>query len=196
MTPESTLFIGQEDLRDSRVFERVFRLYYPQLTLFANRFLNDLDLSQEVVSDTFTYLWERREFLDSIGSLKSYLYKTVQNRCLNYLKHRKIESEYVNYLLRNGLTQHATESFLSAYDEKDLRLHIHRAIENLPEKCKAVFKLSRYSHLKNREIAESLNISQKTVERQITIALEKLRNSLKHHLLLLLLLFLTALSFF
>lgn len=180
--PANKIVMSQDDLRDPKAFERVFRLYYTQLTIFANRFLNNLDHSHEIVSDTFAYLWERREYLEQIGSLKSYLYKMVQNRCLNYLKHQKIENEYVEYLLRNGILHQATESCINLYSEKELRLHIERAIDALPEKCRIVFKLSRFSNLKNREIAGSLKISQKTVERQITIALEKLRNSLRYYL--------------
>lgn len=187
MTSANKTSVSLYDLRDAKAFERVFRMYYPELTLFANRFLNDLDLSQEIVSDTFTYLWEKRESLVPMDSLKSYLYKMVQNRCLNYLKHKKVENEYISYLQRSGFMQSATESFIHLYNEKDLRADIDKAIDALPEKCKAVFKLSRFSHLKNREIADTLNISQKTVERQITIALEKLRHSLRYHLLLLLL---------
>ncbi len=176
------------DLNNPKVFESVFRRYYVELSLFANRFLNDLDMSKEVVSDMFTFLWERRKEIRLNESLKAYLYKAVQNRCLNYLKHKKIENEYVNYLYRNNLFDEMRTSLSNSYSQKELAEQIQCAVERLPEKCREVFKLSRHKHFKNEEIARSLNISQKTVERHITIALEKLRQSLKYLLALLLIL--------
>ncbi|PWG79721.1 RNA polymerase sigma-70 factor [Pararcticibacter amylolyticus] len=176
------------DLNNPKVFESVFRRYYVELSLFANRFLNDLDMSKEVVSDMFTFLWERRKEIRLNESLKAYLYKAVQNRCLNYLKHKKIENEYVNYLYRNNLFDEVRTSLSNSYSQKELAEQIQCAVERLPEKCREVFKLSRHKHFKNEEIARSLNISQKTVERHITIALEKLRQSLKYLLALLLIL--------
>lgn len=176
------------DLNNPKVFESVFRGYYTELSLFANRFLNDLDMSKEVVSDTFTFLWERRKDIRLNESLKAYLYKAVQNRCLNYLKHKKIENEYVNYLYRNNLFDEMRTSLSNSYSQKELAEQIQSAVESLPEKCREVFKLSRHKHFKNEEIARRLDISQKTVERHMTIALEKLRQSLKYLLALLLIL--------
>lgn len=181
------------EIGDPKIFESVFRQYYVQLTLFANKFLNDLDLAEEVVSEMFTFLWEKRSSVQITGSLKAYLFKTVQNRSLNYIKHKKIENEYINYLVRNNLLDNAYTSFSNSYSRKELEEQIQSAIDRLPAKCRAVFKLSRFEHLKNEEIARYLNISQKTVERHMTIALEKLRQSLRY---LLLFIFLVLNNFF
>ena len=165
---------------DAKIFERVFKLYYSKLTFFANRFLNDLEASEEVVSDTFTYLWEHRNEISISTSKTAYIYKMVQNRCVNYLKHKKIENEYVDYLKRNDLLSEFSDSIIDFYNKKELEIEIKKAINDLPEKCRAIFKLSRFEHLKNREIAEQLHISQKTVERHMTIALERMRKYLQH----------------
>jgi len=165
---------------DAELFEKIFKAYYTKLTFFANRFLNDLTASEEIVSDTFTYLWEQRQQLNITHSANAYLYKMVQNRCLNYLKHKKIESTYVDYLTRNNLLSEVPDSIIELYNHKELEVEIKKAINELPEKCREIFKLSRFEQLKNREIAAQLNISQKTVERQMTIALEKMRASLRH----------------
>ncbi len=181
---DKELFSEEIDLGDSKVFERIFKLHYTSLTLFANRFLNDLSLSEEIVSETFTFLWEKRSDIRVTSSVKAYLYKMVQNRSLNYIKHKKIENEYVSYLIRNNLLTAYTYGGGGECDERELEDQIYKAIENLPDKCKRIFKMSRFDHLKNKEIAVKLNLSPKTVERQITIALEKLRNSIRYLLIL------------
>lgn len=163
-----------------KAFEFIFKSHYIKLSLFANRFLNDLAVSEEIVADAFTYLWEQRESLVITGSVTSYMYKMVQNKSLNYIKHKKVENEYVRYLIRNNLIPETPDYDTNPYLEKELSERINAAIESLPDKCQEVFKLSRYENLKNKEIAQKLNISPKTVERHITIALDKMRSSLKH----------------
>lgn len=163
-----------------KTFEYVFKSHYAKLTVFANRLLNDVDVAEEIVADALTCLWEKRGTIAFTSSVTGYLYKMVQNRCMNYLKHQRVENEYVNYLIRHNLIDELPEHDCDPYQEKELSQQIRQAIDALPEKCREVFLLSRFEYLKNREIAERLNISQNTVERQITIALEKLRRSLEY----------------
>lgn len=165
---------------DEKVFELIFKQYYVRLRFFANKFVNDLEVSEEMVSDTFAQLWEQRDGLDVRTSAHSYLYRMVQNRCLNYLKHKRIENEYVNYLAKNNMLSEIPELSRNPLIDKDLHEQVYKVIESLPEKCREVFKLSRFEQLKNKEIADQLNISTKTVERHMTIALEKMKNGLKH----------------
>jgi RNA polymerase sigma-70 factor (ECF subfamily) len=185
MPSDAELFNERIRNGDITAFESLFKTYYVKLSLFANRFLNDLNASEEIVSDVFAFLWEKREGIVFTSSIQSYLYKTVQNRCLNYLKHKKIENEYVNHLVRNNLLEDYADNW-NAYIEKDLEYQARKALDVLPDRCKEIFKLSRFNHLKNREIAQRLNLSEKTVERQITIALKKLRDYLKNSFILLL----------
>ncbi len=163
---------------DAKEFEIVFKSHYVKLSLYANRFINDIDISKEIASDSLTFLWEKRGTLSFTSSVTAYLYKMVQNKCMNYIKHQRIENEYVNYMIRNKLLDEIPEHDTNPYHEKELAEQIRQAIDTLPEKCKLVFEMSRFEYLKNKEIAERLNISQNTVERHITIALEKLRKSL------------------
>lgn len=170
---------------DEKAFEVLFKNYYVKLVFFANKFLNDQQSSEEVVSETFTCLWEERTKVHISRSVSAYLYRSVQNRCLNYLKHKKIESEYVNYLARHNMLTEIPALNRNPCQEKEIEQQLKKAIEELPEKCRAVFKLSRFENLKNREIAETLQISEKTVERHMTIALERLRQCIRHFLILL-----------
>ncbi|MHB1179388.1 MAG: RNA polymerase sigma-70 factor [Daejeonella sp.] len=173
-------FSTKRDDGDIQAFEVVFKSHYVKLTLYANKFLNDIDVSEEIVSEALTFLWEKRDTIVFSTSVTAYLYKMVQNKCMNYIKHQKIENEYVNYMLRNKLLDELPNHDANPYYEKELAQQIRMAIDNLPEKCKLVFEMSRFEYLKNREIAERLNISQNTVERHMTMAFEKLRKSLKY----------------
>jgi len=167
-------------------FEKIFKLHYSKLIFFANKFVNDLDTAEELVSETFASLWEKRHKYSFDSSFSGFLYKIVQNRCLNYLKHKKVESEYVNYLFKNNLLNEASDFEEKKFAAKEFEKYILEAINNLPARCREVFKLSRFEQKKNKEIATLLNISNKTVERQMTIALEKLRFRLQHFLVFIL----------
>lgn len=183
MPSDAAIFNERIRNGDTKAFETLFKSDYTKLTLFANRFLNDIPASEEIVSEVFTFLWEKRTTLVFTSSIHSYLYKMVQNKCLNYLRHKKTENEYVNYLIKNNLLEEYTNNW-NAYIEKDLEYQARKALEVLPEKCREIFKLSRFEHLRNKEIAQRLNLSEKTVERQITIALKKLRDYMKDFFIL------------
>jgi RNA polymerase sigma-70 factor (family 1) len=180
MASENDLFVTKLTQGDARAFECLFKIYYSKLTLFANRFLNDIDAAEEIVSDMFVVLWENGHEINFTGTVSSYLYKSVKNKCLNYLKHQKIENLYVNYLEREQLLSEVVFSAESPYLEKEMARQINIALESLPEKCREIFMMSRFDHMKYKDIADKLNLSPKTVERQVGIALDKLRRLLKH----------------
>ncbi|WDF57356.1 RNA polymerase sigma-70 factor [Mucilaginibacter sp. KACC 22063] len=180
MPAEKDLFVNKLTAYDKAAFESLFKIYYRKLILFANRFVNDLDVSEEIVCDVFAVLWEKGHEINFTGTLSSYLFKAVQNRCLNHLKHKKIENLYVSYLERNHLLNEIIETTESRYFEKEMSRQITTALDALPEKCREIFVMSRFGNKKYKEIAEELNLSPKTVERQISIALDKMRKLLKH----------------
>ncbi|ASU32510.1 RNA polymerase sigma-70 factor [Mucilaginibacter xinganensis] len=176
--PDSNIVITRLNQGDAKAFEVLFKLYYERLTLFANRFVNDRQAAEEITAGVFAHLWEKGHEVAFSTSVSSYLFKMVQNRSLNYLKRRKIENLYVNYLEKNNLLDEFYRTVETNYEEKELAGQINDAINSLPEKCREIFILSRFSDMKYREIADKLSISPKTVERQMSIALEKLRQIL------------------
>ena len=180
ITKSKDILITKLTQCDERAFEALFKLYYARLTLFSNRFVNDLSIAEEIVADVFELLWEKGHEVTFSSSVSSYLFKMVQNRSLNYLKHQKIENLYVAYLEKNNLFDEVRSAVENGYEEKELAQQINAAINTLPVKCREIFVLSRFSDMKYKEIASQLNISPKTVERQVSIALEKLRQTLKH----------------
>ncbi|MCK5135705.1 MAG: RNA polymerase sigma-70 factor [Bacteroidales bacterium] len=170
---------------DIKAFEMLYNEQYTPLCHFAQRFVFDLDTAREIVQGVFVYIWEKRTSLPSDISLKNYLYTSVRNKCIDYLKHQNIENEYKKKRIKEVI-EHGNNSFsiidhpLDGLITKELENAIKDAINNLPEKCREIFELSRFEGLKYREIAEELNISVKTVETQMSRALESLKKKLSH----------------
>ncbi len=157
---------------DVKAFRELFETYYGLLCHYASRILNDDGLAEEEVQEFFVRFWEKRRMISVESSLRSYLYRSVHNQCINRLRREKAA------LLRTGgyretkeLEEPQEESFISP----ELLLELERSIESLPEKRRAVFRLSREEGLTYKEIAEKLAISVKTVEAQMGLALKYLR---------------------
>jgi len=168
---------------DELAYEGLFKSFYPELTLYAVRFVQDIDNAEEIVQDIFFNLWNNRSKLNINVSLKSYLYRTVKNTCLNLLKHQKVEHKYKEHFSRElQIDEMNSDNWMV---ESELSDKITGAIEKLPPERKKVFVLSRFEELKYKEIAEKLDISIKTVENQMGKALKFLREELKDYLPLL-----------
>lgn len=163
-----------------RDFEAIFRQYYASLCRYARQLLPDPDEAEEEVQAMFLAIWEKREGLLITVSLKSYLYRSVHNRCLNRLKHAAVRDEHRDYVHHVG--EEMAESPAQRVIGEELAHQIQRAIQKLPEQCRLVFTLSRYEELRYGEIAEQLGISIKTVENQIGKALRILRTELSEYL--------------
>ena len=168
---------------DEQALELLFRKYNVRLCVFANKFLNDPEEAQEIVQDMFVKIWEGRDEIDPEDSLKSYVFKIVQNLSLNKLRRKKVESRYIEiyklvYIEHQEFSAH--ESLLA----RELEEHIVHSIGKLPSGCRKVFELSRIEGLKYREIADNLHISVKTVEVQMSKALRSLRIELSDYLTL------------
>lgn len=170
---------------DLKAFEMLYGEHYESLCHYAQGFVFDLDTSREMVQDVFVRIWEKRTTLQIEDSLKSYLYRSVHNKCLDYLKHLKIEYEYEKMRIQEiqesgNFSNNSADHPLDGLITEELRIAIRLAIENLPEKCKEIFKLSRYEGLKYSEISIALNISVKTVETQMSRALKSLKEQLSN----------------
>ncbi|MDR0970353.1 MAG: RNA polymerase sigma-70 factor [Lentimicrobiaceae bacterium] len=156
------------------MFDRIFRLYYVQLTNYCMYYVADRDVAEELVQSFFVKLWMRHEDFEIKISLKSYLFKSVCNYAYSYLAWQKHHKE-LNKKAAENLSISEMENPFEKLNEKELENLIQQAIEALPEKRREVFLMSRNEGLKNKEIADRLNISVKTVENQMTKALEQLR---------------------
>ncbi len=159
---------------DKGAFNYAFEMYYPRLCFFADKMLHDLDLSRSVVQQVFVDFWIKRENLNVLYSLKSYLFHSVRNGCLDMLKHRRVEARFLA-----SLTHPEEQAVMNdLIEEAELNARINAAIQELPRRCREIFVLCRFEELKYTEIADRLGISVKTVEMQVGIALKKLRDKL------------------
>ena len=181
------------DIRmDKRAFEELFRSFFPSLVLFAQKFVPDQDTAKEIVHNVFLNLWEKREQVDMGSSLKSYLFTSVNNRCLNYIRDQKKFDKDETRFQRLDSTEFSDG--VDRLEEQELEQRIYDALQSLPEKCREIFMLNRFEGLKYAEIAEKLNISVKTVETQMSKGLKILREKLADSLGMIILFILTQLN--
>ncbi|MFW5707749.1 MAG: RNA polymerase sigma-70 factor [Bacteroidota bacterium] len=161
---------------DETTLRELFDLYYNNLCRFASGYLSDPDTAEEIVQQVFINLWNQREKIDPEKQIKSYLFTSVKNRCLNHIRdNRKYRSYYLD--VETELEIQVDEKDIFA--EAELEKRLSQALEKLPEKCREVFVLCRFEEMKYKEVADKLNISQKTVEAQMSKALKILREEFK-----------------
>ena len=161
---------------DNRAFDILFRKYYPRLFAFANKYLQDEDISKDIVQEVFIVVWEKRLTVKNIV-IEAFLYKIVRNHCLNYIRNLKV---YENKNIRLGNASKLEELYRIAIVkdepyyliEEELNLEIENVLKKLPKTCRKVFELSRIEGLMNKEIAEKMNFSVKNVEKYISQALK------------------------
>ena len=158
---------------DSMAYKELFVSFYNPLLRFAVTLIKSREQAEEVVSDVFINIWEKRKRINSISNLKVYLFIAVKNTALNYLSRQ-------NKNLTDNVDEAGIEFKSIYFDPEQLMVtaemvaRIKAAIEQLPPKCKLIFKLIKEEELKYRDVAEILGVSVKTVESQITIALKKI----------------------
>jgi len=164
---------------DVSSFKELFNLYYEDLVSYAHRYTQQLVVSEEIVQEVFISIWERRNEVNISTSIKAYLYRAVKNRTISYLKNQ-LPKEQSTY----GISERV--EFIAKVEQEDstenLKIALNKSIAMLPNKCRTIFLLSRNEGLTYKEIADELNLSVKTVENQIGIAIKKLRIELAPHI--------------
>jgi len=157
-------------------FNRLFDNYYTPMCYLASKYLVDMDLSRSLVQEVFVDLWTRREKISVDYSVKSYLFNMVKNRSIDHLRRHK-----KNIQLTETEEEMVHAPFHDIIEEAELNHRINASINELPEKCREIFLLCRFEGMKYAEIARKLDISVKTVEMQMGIALKKMRSSLSDY---------------
>lgn len=171
---------------DISSFEMLFKTHYSSLCRFAVSYLQDPEEAEEVVQSMFIGFWEKRESIAIDASLKSYLYRSVRNACLNEIKRQKVRKLYADQVALDGEPQAEGPDRMAMKTE--LEGKIQEALLHLPEQCRLIFKMSRFEELKYQEIADQLGLSVKTVENQMGKALRIMREQLKDYLPLIIIL--------
>ncbi|MEM8927745.1 MAG: RNA polymerase sigma-70 factor [Bacteroidota bacterium] len=163
---------------DHQAFRMLFMSYYKPLCLYVLQFTRDLAIAEDIVQEVFVKLWERRKVLNISGSVRNYLFKAVY--------HSYIDEFRKNHKKNTLLDELTHEALISSYEEEVMERHakleeVCQLMEELPKQCKRIVLMSKKEGYKNREIAERLGISIKTVEAQLRIAFQKIRKGLGHH---------------
>ncbi|MGE5456963.1 MAG: RNA polymerase sigma-70 factor [Methanococcaceae archaeon] len=167
--------LHQLKIGNEKAYHAVFSNYFSVLVAFANKYVSDLDMSREIVQVVFVKLFEKRKSLEITISLKSYLYKMVYNDCLNTINSKKISSKHYS---QYALQMDQLTDYQDVMEQTEKEMRIYKALDKLPPQCKLIIQQSRLEGKKNKEIAEELNISIRTVETQISKALKLLKTGI------------------
>jgi|SRR5690606_15528265 len=168
---------------DERAFTELYNRYWKKLFVIAAHRLTRLEDAEEVVQDLFTALWHRRHVLKLTSELRHYLSASVKYRVIKVLDKYYNQQRYIDTALMSEKVDDSTQEQL-AFDE--LRDELAGYVKQLPEKCRLVFRLSREEGYSQKEIAETLQISEKTVEAHLGKAFKTLRTKLAGFLITLL----------
>lgn len=166
---------------DQLAYKSLFKNLQPWLYQFAYSFIKSHELAEEIVSDVFIRIWEKRKQLEQIDNLKLYLYVSTKNFSLNYLqkllKNKTFELDQLSVELKSLYAD--PEQVLIT---REMANRVRLAVNQLPPRCKMIFKLVKEDGLKYKEVAELLDISIKTVEAQVTLAVKKLGSTIRFDL--------------
>lgn len=165
---------------DSKAFRNFYDVYSNKVYQFSKYFVKAEEICEEIVSDVFINVWNTREKLPEITNIEAYLYIITRNKAYNYIDKQERTPEFTSEIpgeihVENG----NPEDILLT---KELEKEINASIQDLPERCRVIFLMSRQENLKYHEIAEILSLSEKTVHAQIVTALKKLNTALKNYL--------------
>lgn len=158
---------------DEYAFKHLFYKYAGALRQFAETFIGDSSDAEDLVIDLFSSVWENRENWKIQLTVRAYLFQAIRNNALSFLRDRKEFIQLDNVKLESDISN--GQQFI---ETNELCLLIEEAVSLLPEKCREIFELSRNEGKTYKEIAADLNLAEKTVENQITIALKKIRSFL------------------
>ena len=164
-------------MKDHKSFERIYREHFPGLLSFAKWLTKDEADAQEIVQDVFLKIWESGQVSEADPRLKAYLFKAVKNKGLNFLRDKKKFSRDENESNVIDYQMNAQEKL----EFNTLKAQIDFAIGRLPDRCKMVFLLKRREGLSHKAIAELMEISEKTIENQMTKAMKMIKEFLENN---------------
>jgi RNA polymerase sigma-70 factor (ECF subfamily) len=176
---EQNDFLGKGKNDSLNQFRRLYEKNAPGMLFYARKFV-DFQTAEDMVHDVFLKLWSHDSFLIIDQTIGSYLLRSVQNACSDYLKHQLVRDDYLSRATLELKMEElsCSDNPLNKLIDKEQVDALYEAIERLPKKCKEIFKLTYLEEKENAKVARILNISVRTVESQIYKALKILRNTL------------------
>lgn len=176
MTPPTDETLLQNLIQgDSRAFDALYTRYVPRVEAFACCMLKDRSEAEDLAHDLFLKLWESRESLQQVRSVRNYLFRMTKNAVFDRFEHKAVDARYRQSAAPKDLREIVSNDLVEQIDRQELLLLIDMAIEKMPPQRRNVFRMSRFEGVSYQEIALRLGISQKTVEYHIHEALAELR---------------------
>jgi RNA polymerase sigma-70 factor (family 1) len=168
-------------------FEAVFNKHFSKLCLYAEHYVRQKHIARDIVEDFFCDFWMNSSGIIIESNLPGYLYRSIHNRCLKYLRHEKIKQKHLEskrYVFTDAeLLEPVSDDYPEAtLISRELTEDIRNAVQSLPEECRKIFSMNRFENLTYSEISHKLGISINTVKTQMARALCKLRIKLKDYL--------------
>jgi RNA polymerase sigma-70 factor (ECF subfamily) len=169
---ELTALLENGSVPQSKIaFKKIYEKYWLRLLKIAYNFVENEKATEDIVQDIFVSIWKNRK-KTNIEKLENYLFRAAKLKCFQHLRDNKIRRSHIHRIESLKFTNNI-EEYLNFKESKQ---QIDKCIEKLPNKCRKVFKLSRFNNMSNAQVAENLKISVKTVEGHITSGLKRLRN--------------------
>lgn len=172
---------------DLKIFNQLFATYQSRFTRFANTYVRDWAVAEDVTIDSFVYYWENRHALPAETNIPAYVLTTIKHKCLNYLQHIQVHEEVAENLKKHA--QWALQTRIATLEDcnpnelfslEAMRI-VNQTLATLPEQSRKIFRMSRFENKSQKEIAELLGITSKGVEFHITKVLKELRKNLKDY---------------
>lgn len=164
---------------NKHLFESLFKQHYEELLYHSLSIVNSDDIARDIVHDSFVYLWKIKKDIDLSYSLKSYLYKIVRNNSLNFLKHKKVEQKYKDYVINMS-----SETAIDLEQHEARIVKLEHKLKALPPRTREVIEKCFIEGFKYKEVAEELGISLNTVKTHISNGLKTLRTELSEDIIL------------
>lgn len=174
MQREDILFRKMQE-GDWHAFNSFFESYVEQLYNYALGFVKQREVAEDIVQDTFIYLWVNRDKIAYTGSVYAYLYRALKNSCIDYKLHKEVERRYQQEMLAREGEEDEEDNF------EELYVRLQELMTALPDKCREIFILGCVEGMSYREIAEQLGVSVNTVKTQVKIAYKKIKDEFGEH---------------
>jgi RNA polymerase sigma-70 factor, ECF subfamily len=171
---------------DKSIFDLLFRSYYSGLCSYANSYLESSDISEEIVQEVFVRLWDKHSKIFIHTSIRAYLFQSVFNGCINYLKgiqssgfkHVGLEDISIRHEL---MSMDLADSEFSNMFSEDVERDLESAIDDLPDHCREIFRMCRVDNLSYKEIASKLKVSKSTVKTQMLRAMNRIMKQMEKY---------------
>ncbi len=163
---------------DHAAFERIFLFYFNKVKYFINGFIKSESDAEELAQEVFVKIWTSRESIDPSRNFNTYIYVSARNSTLNFLRHKYVRDSFAADQVKAG----SGDEYASGEDlvmAREIDLLVDMALMKMPAQRKTIYEMNRREGLSNDEIAERLNLSKKTVENHMSLALKELKGIIK-----------------